>query len=296
MRNTERSIFEITEKINDEMELVRETEMFNEAGCFVAILLQTVNIDLLFPGIESLTKDLRLIYGIGDATAAKLNETGVQSIGDLLKHPRWQRAAQDLLRAIERRDVDRLVHYGASDFQLLSFFQPESVKFIDIETLGLYSIHPVFLVGILSFENKRGCVKQFLARSFEEEKAILKETFTELSNARVIASFNGRSFDLPYLRNRMRYHRLNEEVNGLHVDLLRPARKKYRGIYPNCRLLTLEKELLNRERVNDIPGSEIAACYYRYLDSGDGSILNSILLHNAMDLLSMAKLLGILTK
>jgi uncharacterized protein len=260
------------------------------------IQLRTINVAFVFPGIETLKKDLHLIYGIGNATAAKLNQAGIYTMVDLLEHPRWQKAARDLLKIIDNRDVDRLSGYGASDLQLLSFFDPEAVKFIDIETLGLYYIHPVFLVGVLSFQNNRGIIKQFLARSFEEEKAILMETAAELSDTKVIASFNGRSFDLPYLRSRMKYHSLNEKMKVFHVDLLRPARQKYRRIYPNCRLITLEKELLNQERVNDIAGAEIAECYYRYLDSGDRSLVNRILEHNARDLLSMAKLLGILTK
>jgi uncharacterized protein YprB with RNaseH-like and TPR domain len=279
-----------------ELELVNEVEISNDAGCFALIKRRTIKVTFAFPEIETLKKDLHLIYGIGSITATKLNRAGIYTVVDLLRHPRWQRAAHDLLKIIENRDVDRLIRYGASDFQLLSFFNPETIKFIDIETLGLYYIHPVFLVGVLSFPNNQGIIKQFLARSFEEEKAILKETGTELSDTKVIASFNGRSFDLPYLRSRMKYHGLNEEMKAFHVDLLRPARKKYRGIYPNCRLITLEKELLNRERIDDIAGAEIAECYYRYLDTGDRSLINRILDHNAQDLLSMAKLLGILTK
>ena len=214
---------------------------------------------------------------------------------DLLQHARWGKAARDLLETIEKGNFDRLARYGASDFQLLSFFRPETVKFIDIETLGLYYVHPVFLVGVLYFEDGQGIVKQFLARNFDEEKAILLETARELSDTEVIASYNGRSFDLPYLKSRMKYHQLHEEVKAFHVDLLRPARKQYKGVYPNCRLITLEKELLRQERQNDVPGPEIADYYYRYLDTQDRAWLDPILEHNALDLLSMAKLLGVLT-
>lgn len=236
-----------------------------------------------------------MIYGIGPKTASWLNQTGIYTIADLLPHPRWGRAARDLLETIENRNFARLARYGASDFQLLSFFRPETVKFIDIETIGLYYVHPVFLVGVLYFKGGQGYVKQFLARNFDEEKAILVETVRELSATEVIASFNGRSFDLPYLRSRMKYHQLNEEIKAFHVDLLRPARKQYKGIYPNCRLITLEKELLHQERENDVSGPDIADYYYHYLDTQNRAWLNPILEHNALDLLSMAKLLGILT-
>lgn len=249
-----------------------------------------------FPRVESLKKDLHLIYGIGPKTIIRLNQVGIFTVADLLQHSRWEKAARDLLKTIENKDLDRLACYGASDFQLLSFFRPETVKFIDIETIGLYYVHPVFLVGVLYFRDGEGYVKQFLARNFDEEKAILKETARELYDTEVIASYNGRSFDLPYLKNRMKYHQLNDEVKAFHVDLLRPARKQYKGVYPNCRLITLEKELFHQERQNDVPGAEIADYYYHYLDTQDRAWLDPILEHNALDLLSMAKLLGVLTE
>lgn len=279
---------------NTERMIMQETQAANEAGSFALIQFRTANVTYHFPEIESLKKDLHLIYGIGPKTTARLNQDGIFTVADLLKNSRWERAARDLLKTIENKDLDRLSRYGATDFQLLSFFRPETVKFIDIETIGLYYIHPVFLVGILYFQGGQGYVKQFLARNFDEEKAILKETARELGNTDVIASFNGRSFDLPYLKNRMKYHQLNEEVKAFHVDLLRPARKQYKGVYPNCRLITLERELFHQERENDVPGAEIADYYYRYLDTGDRSWLDPILEHNALDLLSMAKLLGVL--
>jgi uncharacterized protein YprB with RNaseH-like and TPR domain len=279
---------------NSELTLVQETQGVNEAGSFALIQYRTANVTYKFPRVESLKKDLQLIYGIGPKTSAQLNQDGIFSVADLLRHPFWERAARDLLKTIENKDLDRLARYGASDFQLLSFFRPETVKFIDIETIGLYYIHPVFLVGVLYFEDGGGYVKQFLARNFDEEKAILKETARELYDTQLIASFNGRSFDLPYLKNRMKYHQLNEEMKAFHVDLLHPARKQYKGVYPNCRLITLEKELFNQERENDVPGAEIADYYYRYLDTQDRTWLDPILEHNALDLLSMAKLLGVL--
>ncbi|HEX3048584.1 MAG TPA: ribonuclease H-like domain-containing protein [Bacillota bacterium] len=270
-------------------------EIANDGGIFELLEFGTQNLQLFLPDQESLKKDLTLIYGIGEVTAGKLRQNGVNSITDLVADPRWGRAALELVRAIERRDIVRLGRYGASDLQLLSFFQPEAIKFIDIETTGLYYLHPVFLVGILQFTAGEGRISQFLARSFDEEKAVLQATLSELMGTEVITSFNGRSFDLPYLKGRMRFHGLNQETPLLHLDLLRPARQNYRGILPNCRLLTIEQEVLKQEREGDIPGAQVADYYYRYLDTQDRSYLDPILRHNASDLLSMAKFLGVLT-
>jgi uncharacterized protein len=278
-----------------ELTVTGEREISNGEGLFELVEIRTEQVEFTFPQIAALRQDLHLIYGIGPTTALKLAQEGYREISDLLKHPRWGRAAQDVLKAIEAGDVVRLARYGASDFQLLSYFQPQTVRFIDIETVGLYYIHPVFLIGILHFENGQGSIRQFLARDFGEEKAILLETAQVLANAAIIISYNGRSFDLPYLKGRMRYHQLTTDFDSWHFDLLRQARKDYRHALPNCRLLTIEKCLLNQERDDDIPGAEIAHYYNLYLDSGEAGYLRPILEHNAHDLFSMAKFLGLLT-
>lgn len=278
-----------------ELKLLEAREESNEVGVFELLKLRTENIDFVFPREELLGKDLHLIYGIGPATIGKLNEAGYHSISDLIEHPRWSKAAAEVLRIIKAKDFSRLVRYGASDLQLLSFFKPEEIVFIDIETLGLYYIHPVFLVGMLSFKDGQGQVSQVLARNPAEERALLFETFNRLKQATIIVSFNGRSFDLPYLKGRMRFQGLNDQVNAFHFDLLRQTRKSYRSQLPNCRLLTIERYLFNQERVDDLPGSEVAEYYQRYLETEDRGYLTPILEHNACDLLTMAKLLGLIT-
>lgn len=279
-----------------ELKLLEEGEVFNEIGVFGILKLQTENVNYLFPSEELLARDLQLIYGIGPATICKLNEAGYHTIKDLLQHPKWCKSAAEVLRIIKAKDVSRLARYGASDLQLLSFFKPEEIIFIDIETTGLYYIHPVFLVGMLSFKDGQGEISQVLARNPAEERALLFETISHLKQAVIIVSFNGRSFDVPYLKGRMRFQGLNDEINAFHFDLLRQARKNYRSQLPNCRLVTIERHLFNQERIDDLPGSQVADYYQRYLETEDRGYLTPILEHNACDLLTMAKLLGLITR
>ncbi len=279
-----------------EIKFLEERETANEFGVFEVLKHRTENVDVVFPNQELLERDLHLIYGIGPVTIGKLNEAGYHTINDLMQHPKWSKAANEVLRIIKDKDVSRLARYGASDFQLLSFYKPEEIIFIDIETTGLYYIHPVFLVGMLSFKDGQGEISQFLARNPIEERALLFETLGCLKQATIIVSFNGRSFDVPYLKGRMRFQGLNDEIDAFHFDLLRQARKNYRSQLPNCRLLTIERYLFNQERLDDLPGSEVAEYYQKYLETEDRGYLNPILEHNACDLLTMAKLLGFITK
>jgi uncharacterized protein YprB with RNaseH-like and TPR domain len=292
---TEVPLFSGDDSFQSVFHVAADREQRNEDGTCQRLELWTQNIGFRFPGTDSLEADFKLIFGVGEVTAQKLRNDGFQTLHDLTRHPRWSRAAADVLRLIEARNYERLAAYGASDLQLLSFFDPRQIKFIDIETVGLYYVNPVFLVGVLRFEEDRGIVSQYLARDYSEEKALLREVLDELRQTALIASFNGRSFDIPYLRGRMRYHQLRDMDRLVHVDLLRTARKNYRDALPNCRLVTIERHLLSEERMGDLPGSQVADYYHQFVETGDRSLIAAILKHNARDLLSMAKILGIMT-
>jgi tetratricopeptide (TPR) repeat protein len=77
-----------------------------------------------------------------------------------------------------------------------------------------------------------------------------------------------------------------------NFDLLYPARKIWKGAYDNCRLITLESQLLGMERVDDVPSEWIPSLYFDYLQTGDASNIYKVFYHNKMDILSMVALAG----
>lgn len=271
-----------------------DSEAENQNGKYHLMELETRKVEFIFPSPDVLYKNLQLIYGIGAATAAKLRQSGYETLQALATHLRWSRAAQDVLRIIERQDLKRLMDYGASDLELVSFFQPEEFTFIDIETTGLFYMFPVFLIGVLQFHSGKGVLRQFLARNFEEERAILTQLDEEIRNHGLLISYNGKSFDIPYLKGRMRFHQLKDDFDAFHLDLLRHTRREFRDELPNCRLITVERHILAQEREGDLPGSQVPEFYRLYMDTGDRFYIDPILKHNAWDLLTLARLLGIL--
>ena len=78
-----------------------------------------------------------------------------------------------------------------------------------------------------------------------------------------------------------------------HLDLVHVARRlhKLRGI--ECKLTTLEREVLGFERVGDIPGGEVSECYLHFLRTGDAGALLGVIEHNAWDVVAMAALVGV---
>jgi uncharacterized protein YprB with RNaseH-like and TPR domain len=278
-----------------EIQTITRTERRNEAGFYELIESRTPQIRYAFPPQTLILSNLNLIYGIGAVTAGQLKAAGYRSLVDLLHHPRWQKATAEVMKTIASRDITRLVRYGAADLEVLGFFKPEEIRFIDIETLGFFNMYPVFLIGILQFEAGQGIIRQFLARNYDEEGAVLAELTGKLRNEGVLISYNGRSFDVPYLKGRLRMYGRDDCFNAFHLDLLRHTRKNYRMVLPDCRLTTVERCLLAEERDGDLPGSEVPEQYQQYLDTGDRSVIEPVLRHNAYDLLTLAKYLGLIT-
>lgn len=160
---------------------------------------------------------------------------------------------------------------------------------LDIETTGL-SVTPVFLIGILHWGAQGLHIHQLLARDYSEEPALLAATAELLSEVNVLISFNGRSFDIPFLRDRIRYHHMPWTIQPeQHVDILWVARRQQLDV-PNHRLTTLESRLCRRWRGGDIPGEFIPAAYHQFVDTGETEQLALILQHNQIDLLTTAEL------
>ncbi len=241
---------------------------------------------------ERLKRNLRLLHGVGPRTEEKLRSLGFDSLEELLAHDRWAAQAEEILRAIAVGDLRRLRRRGAHDRDMLSFFAPEDLVFIDLETTGLYSTLPLFLVGLLFMQGGKLQLRQFLARRFDEERSLLAAVARELPRFKMIVSYNGLTFDLPYLTGRFLAHRLPCRLDHLHIDLLRHARRKYRGCLPDCRLTTVETAVLCQDaRTEDMPGYLIPELYHQFVKTQDQNIIKGIVEHNAQDLLSLARLI-----
>ena len=243
---------------------------------------------------DRLRRQLQLITGIGPKTAHRLQASGIVWIDELLNHKRFKGGAADVLAAIEKRDAPRLARWGASDWDLARFYDPEEFVFFDLETTGLCCTQPLFLIGLIYFEQGRLCLRQLLARGFEEELGILSAAAEILGQRSVWVSYNGRTFDQPFLNGRLRYHLGEEICPELHIDLLRHVRRHYGGLLPDCRLTTVENYILDTCRVGDIPGYMIPQLYYQFVMYQEPALLETVLLHNSRDLQSLVQLLGLL--
>jgi uncharacterized protein YprB with RNaseH-like and TPR domain len=167
---------------------------------------------------------------------------------------------------------------------------PRRTMALDIETGG-FSGTPVFLIGLVFLDQRPLAVRQFLARDYPEEETILR-ALAELAVQRdTWVTFNGRSFDEPMLRDRATLYRVALTPPRLHVDLLHAARRTWRGTLPNFRLTTLERQVLRRARIGDIPSSDVPDLFHHFMRTGNAAPLRPVLEHNRIDLISATELL-----
>jgi uncharacterized protein YprB with RNaseH-like and TPR domain len=150
-------------------------------------------------------------------------------------------------------------------------------------------------VGLLhTTGSTTGRLVQLLARDYAEEEETLRYFAEKYAGFPAWVTFNGKSFDVPSLRLRCAFHRLQAPGPEEHVDLLHIARRHFRGILPDCRLKTLESRVCGRRRVDDLDGSRVPDAYHRYVRDGDPHLLEPILRHNVEDLVTLVELYQIL--
>jgi uncharacterized protein YprB with RNaseH-like and TPR domain len=181
-----------------------------------------------------------------------------------------------------------LVESGAVDAP--DVVEPRRTLVVDIETGG-FSGTPVFLIGVVPLDVIPLGVVQFLARDYPEEEAILR-ALAELSTERdTWVTFNGKSFDEPFLRDRATLHRVALSPPRVHVDLLHAGRRAWGARLPNCRLVTLEEHVLGRRRMGDVPSSDVPDLFHHFMRTGNAAPLRPVLEHNRLDLVACTELL-----
>jgi hypothetical protein len=167
--------------------------------------------------------------------------------------------------------------------------------FLDTETTGLAGGTGTFafMIGLGFFEGDGFLVHQFFMRDYSEERASLSMLKGLLESFQFLITFNGRYYDIPLLETRFILSRLSSKIKEMpNFDLLYPSRRIWKGAYDNCRLITLESQLLGMERGDDVPSEWIPYLYFDYLQTGDASKIHRVFYHNQMDVLSMVALAG----
>ncbi len=161
-------------------------------------------------------------------------------------------------------------------------------RWLDLETAGLRG-GPAFLAGVGRVCDGVFVVRQYLLRDLDREAAFLGAVAQDLGAGTALVTYNGRSFDVPVLRERLRLARLPDLPPRPHWDLLPAARRLWAAAAGGARLALLQEAILGLPRGRDVPGGEVPALYRAWL-CGDHAALDVVCAHNGEDLRALGGL------
>lgn len=177
-----------------------------------------------------------------------------------------------------------------------SKYYDEEAVFLDIETTGLSPMRSfIYLIGLVFIDLKKVTmhITQLIAEDRDEEEEILRLMKERLKGYKTVVTYNGNSFDLPFIAKRSERYGIEPiamdsfdmyEKLRLHKDTLKLDGLKQKNI---------EKKLgITREdRYN---GGECISFYKDYVKNKNRESFNRFVLHNYDDLLYMPATMSIL--
>ncbi|MDI6851735.1 MAG: ribonuclease H-like domain-containing protein [bacterium] len=192
-------------------------------------------------------------------------------------------------------DFRSLENHGKTiqKFKMLEELHRSSYKnlaIFDIETGGLSPDGQIFLAGFLIPEKEKAIAVQFIARTLKKEKTLLKWVIEHFEKYKIL-TFNGTTFDLPFVKRRCELHNLEYIEPKFHLDILLLARYIWKDSYGSKKLSVLENNLMEIYREFDVPSGLLPSLIKLYKNRRDEKYLKIISRHNLYDLITTFKLL-----
>ncbi len=225
--------------------------------------------------------------GVGETTERRLWESGIVTWSDALgpgdaprgfSGARWeqvQRAVEDSGQALERADH---VHFAealaaAHHWRAWPDFMGQTA-YLDIETTGLHSSDAVTVVGL--YDGVR--TSTFIAGENLDELPAALEKYA------MLVTFNGASFDLPFLARCFRGLCFGQ----LHVDLMYPLRRL--GLRGGLKAIEHALDLPRDPSIEGLDGWD-AVRLWREWQRGNAQSLELLVRYNTADIENLEHLM-----
>ena len=226
------------------------------------------------------------VEGVGEKTEQKLWKAGVMTWnefdGSVVGPTRAERIHNFISTARNHLDEGN-AHYFGEVFPSESYWRLyenfiEETCFLDIETTGLNEWNDeVTMVGLYQGEEMTTLIR---GKNLSHSKLS-----GELQRAKLLVTFNGEEFDLPFLERT-----LSIEVDIPHIDLMRVCRQlDYRG-----GLSFIERQVgIERDRPN--LSGEDAVRLWREYERGNETSLDTLIDYNQEDVMNLEALMDVVT-
>ena len=210
---------------------------------------------------NQINHNLKLLPKIGIKKEENLKDNGYDTIESLKNHDAYGNIASKFLDELEDMpfcgimdllDKNRYSKKCRDNLlKCISMTDFENFKFMDIETKGLSNV-PVILIGVAEIKGRHIVSSQYFLRDYAEEDAVLAAYLSHLDENSVHVTFNGKSFDVPFIKNRCAYNRIDANLDLPHLDLMHFAKNLWKEELPNCKLQTIEREFFGIKRKDDV--------------------------------------------
>lgn len=175
-------------------------------------------------------------------------------------------------------------------------FKMGTIAYLDIEATGFdLENDKIVLISLGYYLNEEEFkVIQYFAETPNEEENILKELKKAMSKFKRWCSFNGTSFDEPFVIRKMYKYNLHFRLPGEHIDLFKIIRPFYKRMgMKGCSLKNVE-QFTGINRQDEISGARSVELYNEYLVNHDEKLKEILMLHNYEDVVNLPKIFNVI--
>ena len=222
------------------------------------------------------------IQGIGPKTERKLWESGVTTWDQLRKPLPFKLSAPTVANAQETLEhSSRALHSDPAFFtKLLSSSAPWRIfphfrhctAYLDIETTGLNSFDEITTIALYDGNKIYTYVNGINLDDFVDD----------IEKYQVIVSYNGKSFDIPFLENFFKIKLKHAQIDLRYIL----AKLGFKGGLKGC-----EKQLgISRGNLDGVNGFFAVLLWHKYQSTNDQRALETLLAYNIEDTVNLERL------
>ncbi len=181
-----------------------------------------------------------------------------------------------------------------NDEYLKSLYNPEDILMFDIETTGLSPARSfIYLIGLNYYKDGDWHITLLFNEDGKSEQELLERFAEILGNYSYLFSFNGDSFDIRFVKERMKEYLPADNLLARNlnivtsVDLMKLV-KPYKNCFslPNIKQKTIET-FLGIHRIDQYNGGQLIEFYLSYLHNKSEKYRELFIQHNRDDMEGM---------